>query len=279
MLSYQHKFHAGSAADVHKHVALSLLLAHLAQKEKPFTVIDLYAGEGDYGLGTPEAQKTRDFDSGIARLWARTDIPAQLQRYMDIVRGLNPDGTLVRYPGSPAIARDYLREGDQLILNELHTTSFPVLKRWARLDERIAVHQREGLEALIALTPPKIRRGLALIDPSYEVKTEYADVPQEVGAALHRWAEGIFVVWYPLLADERHKALTSAFTHCDAPTLACELTFAPTKDKASGLRGTGLIVVNPPWQFDVAMKETGAWLGTVLGGRHSLAWLKAPKVS
>lgn len=271
MLSYQHAYHAGGPADVHKHVAFALLLAHLGKKEKPFTVIDLYAGEGDYDLTHYAAQKTGEYLSGIAPVWDAKGAPASLQPYLQAVRRLNPDGALKRYPGSPSLARAALRTDDRLILNEMHKTAFPNLGRWARKDTRISVHKRDGLEALVALVPPMPRRGLVLVDPSYEVKSEYGDVPVKLAEAVHKWREGTLVVWYPMLKEARHRAMLDRIKEIDADIFCDELAFPG----GQGLLGTGVVIVNPPWQFDEAMSEAGAWLARTLPRcKHTAAWLK-----
>ncbi|MCA0201159.1 MAG: 23S rRNA (adenine(2030)-N(6))-methyltransferase RlmJ [Proteobacteria bacterium] len=281
MLSYQHAYHAGGPADVHKHAALCLLLERLAEKDKPFAVIDLYAGHGVYDLGSTEAQKTQEFSSGIARLWPLRNkaAPAAVKKLLAALAPPNPDGTLKSYPGSPALARAALRESDRLILNELHPAAQADLKTWARRDSRISVHMRDGLEALVGLVPPPIRRGLVVIDPSYEVKSEYADVPAALRKAIRKWREGIYFVWYPILADNRHGELVAGLEKgIPCPVLCCELMFTPGKavKDAPGLRGTGLIVVNPPWQFDTAMNEAGAWMAKTMtaNGQHTTRWLK-----
>ena len=276
MLSYRHGFHAGGLADVHKHVAFSSLLSRLAQKEKPFSIIDLYAGEGEYSLDSFAAQKTGDYAKGIAQIWDADAAPPAVAAYLGVIRQLNPAGDLRRYPGSPAIARAFMRENDRLILNELHSTAFPELGRWARKDERISVHQRDGLEALLGLVPPTVRRGLVLIDPSFEVKSEYTTVPEKLGQAVPKWAEGTFIVWYPILKDTRHRALLDGLAaKVAADILVCELALAGKQtDSTPGLRGTGLAVINPPWRFDDTMRETGEWLAKKLGARHSTTWLK-----
>jgi len=277
MLSYQHAYHAGGAADVHKHVALCLLLAHLAKKDKPFCAVDLYAGEGDYNLAGPAAQKTGEYTSGIARLWG-SETPPSANGYMEALRRMNPDGTLRHYPGSPALARAFMRENDALILNELHSGALPILERWARRDARIAVHKRDGLEAMLGLTPPKIRRGLVLIDPSYEVKSEYSVIPEKLAEAARKWSEGIFMVWYPVLKENRHLVLLDGLkAWIDGDVFVAELTLRSEKREGggAGLRGTGVAVINPPWQFDTQMAEAGAWLARGMQqGKHITRWLK-----
>ena len=185
MLSYQHAYHAGGPADLHKHAAMCVLMERLAEKPKPFAVVDLYAGHGVYGLGTDEAQKTKEFEGGIGRLWPKRGevAPQAISALFGAIAPLNPEGRLIYYPGSPAIARAFMREGDLLILNELHPGAHTDLKRWARQDDRITLHKRDGLEALVGLMPPPVRRGLVVIDPSYEIKTEYAALPQALRKA------------------------------------------------------------------------------------------------
>ena len=278
MLSYQHSYHAGGPADVHKHVALTLLLRQITAKPKPATVIDLYAGGGVYRLAADEAQKTGEYRDGIAKLWNN---PApELAAYIAAVRKLNAKGLDV-YPGSPELARQALRPGDQLILNELHPGALHDLKRWAggtglaKQDAEIAVHKRDGLEGLLGLVPPAIRRGLVLIDPSYEMKTDYTAIPETLAKAVAKWREGIFMIWYPVLADARHRPLLTGISAIPSPSVCVELTLPKPKTEG-GLRGTGVIVVNPPWKFDTEMAAAGLAVAKGLGGKHSLVWLNAP---
>lgn len=268
MLSYQHGYHAGGPADVHKHVALSILLGHLRQKDKPFCVIDLYAGDGVYDLASAAAEKTKEFESGIGKVWPA--LPPAADLYANALRALNPDGQLKRYPGSPAIARHALRADDRLILNELHPAAYRNLRKWWAEDARIAPHKRDGLEAMIALTPPAIRRGLMIIDPSFEVKTEYTDIPEKLRETLRKWAEGIYLVWYPVLAEGRHRALLDGLSNLDAEVFGAELTLPTTQ----GLLGTGVAVINPPYQFDTMMRDAGKWFADKLGAKHKATWLK-----
>jgi len=256
MLSYRHGFHAGNWADVHKHAALTLLLVHLRAKAKPFTVIDAFAGDGMYDLTAPEALKTAEFESGIARVWTRKDAPPGVAEYLDVVRAFNAGGRLARYPGSPAIARASLREGDRLVLAELHPTAYAHLKRWAAADKRIAVHKRDGLEFLGGALPPAIRRGVVLIDPSYEVKSDYDTVPAALARALRRWKEGVYLVWYPILPEGRHESLLSAL----APFRPLISEIAPKATPARGLRGGGVAIVNPPFGLADQIERARDWL-------------------
>jgi 23S rRNA (adenine2030-N6)-methyltransferase len=276
MLSYRHGFHAGFWADVHKHAALALLLGHLREKERPFTVIDAFAGDGVYDLTAPEAMKTGEFRDGIARIWRRTDAPEGLAWYLAQVRALNAPQRLAAYPGSPALVRAGLRRQDRLIAAELHPTAHGRLKRWARGDPRIAVHRRDGFELLGAIVPPAIPRGLAFLDPSYEVKAEYETLAPALGKALAKWPHGIYAVWYPVLPEGRHRSLLAALAPLPAEeTVVFEL--APPAPPVTGLQASGLVVLNPPWRFDRSMDEAGRWIAAALWsprpGRHEMRHL------
>ncbi len=281
MLSYQHAYHAGGPADVHKHVLLLRVLAYLARKSKPFVAIDVHAGEGAYALARPEAEKTAEFRRGIARLWAAPAKAEALAPYLDVVRAANPHGALSVYPGSPAFMRAGLRDHDRLILNELHPAAVAVLRRWAGSDPRIAVHKRDADEAIRALLPPEIRRGVVLIDPSYEMRGSYEATAAAVADSVAKWPEGIFVVWFPHLADRRHVPLVDGLKTIDAPMVMSDLDLdsgglADAPDK--GLRGSGVIVINPPWQFaeeaDLLGKELARQLGEGPRAKHTLTWLR-----
>lgn len=283
MLSYQHAYHAGNPADVHKHLALTLLLGHLAAKVKPFAVLDLYAGDGEYDLSQFAPQKTGEYRHGIEALWNVKNVPSALAPYVKAVRDFNPDGELKRYPGSPALARAALRADDRLVLNELHVTVHANLGRWARKDERISVHQRDSLEAMLALVPPSPRRGLVLIDPPYEVKGEYPAVAEKLAEAHTKWREGVYVLWYAILKEARHREMLEILkAKVEGPMLMDELTFTLPKrgDGVSGLLGSGLVVINPPWRFEDEMRDAGHALSrTFEGARHSLTWLKRKEES
>ncbi|MBL8628282.1 MAG: 23S rRNA (adenine(2030)-N(6))-methyltransferase RlmJ [Rhodospirillaceae bacterium] len=282
MLSYRHAFHAGGAADVHKHAVLSLLLDHLAGREKPFCVIDIYAGRGIYGLNSEEAQKRREFTHGIRRVIGDPNRPGLLNSYWRAVDKLNPDGTsaatLARYPGSPQLIRDALRKDDVLIVNELHPADHEELTRWAGDDKRIHVHKRDALEALVALTPPAIRRGLVLIDPAYEVKTEYDTLPAAIADAFKRWPQATYAIWYAVLPENRHSIMRKKLMdHIPADILETEFELGRAKSYP-GMQASGLWIINPPWQIDQSIKDAGDWLAKWLGqerpAKHSMTWLR-----
>ncbi len=280
MLSYQHSFHAGGPADVHKHAGLCLLLNHLAGKEKPFVVIDLYAGDGIYNLASEPAQKLKEFSDGICKIYSTSSYPSEIAPYINIVRNLNTGNVLDTYPGSPFFSKNFLREGDRLVLNELHPSSYRTLKHWKSNDSRISLHKRNALEALLGLVPPSIRRGLVFIDPSYEVKSEFADIPLKVKAATTKWPQGIYALWYPILQDDRHELLVSGIKQkVETDTYRSEVLFSESpkfKSEHSSLRGSGLLVINPPWKFELRMTTIGDWIAKQFTGEskyHTASWL------
>jgi 23S rRNA (adenine2030-N6)-methyltransferase len=277
VLSYQHAYHAGNAADCHKHLALVLLLRRLQQKETPLCFVDSHAGRGLYDLASAEARKTNDAAGGIRRLAEAPDPPAPVRDYLDLVRAHNGPDELRYYPGSAVLAQQLLRDDDRAILLELHPQEFHALRVAIGRDPRVYVHERDCQEGLSALLPPKapIRRGLVLIDPSYEVKEEYETSVTLLGRALERFGTGVFLLWYPLLAEERHLRLKRLLEELGPPkTLISEYRFS---DKLVGLQGSGLAIVNAPWQIDEALGRAMGYVAAALdaGGksRHELRWL------
>ncbi|MBR9830439.1 MAG: 23S rRNA (adenine(2030)-N(6))-methyltransferase RlmJ, partial [Oceanospirillales bacterium] len=197
MLSYQHGFHAGNFADVHKHLLLTLLLQALNRKTKPWNYLETHGGRARYDLTSAQASKTGEFQAGIARIWQQP-APAAAQAYLEQVCALNTEA-LTAYPGSPLLAAQLAREHDRISVMELHPAEAEALKAVFRQDARVAVHHRDGYEGVLSLLPPKPNRGVVLIDPSFEVKQEYADLVQFVSKAYQRWSNGCFAIWYPLL--------------------------------------------------------------------------------
>lgn len=275
MLSYRHAFHAGNFTDVHKHVALVMLLEHLLRKDAPFCCLDTHAGAGIYDLDSRYAQKNREFETGIARLWERSDCPPPVTRYLDIVRGVNPpgpDGTrrLRFYPGSPRIARTFLRRADRIVASELHTTEAPLLQQCFARDLQVSVHHRDGFEMLPALVPPRERRGIAFIDPPYELRDEFSRVAKALVDAWQRWPTGIYLLWYPVqrrqpLARFHLKLKRSGIRN----VLITEMSVVPDVSP-NRLSGSGLLIVNPPWQFASELQAVNKWLEAVLErGAHA----------
>ena len=243
MLSYQHSFHAGNAADVHKHALLAVALARLAGKDKPFTYAETHAGRGLYDLTAPEAARTGEARAGIVRAldrgWFPYDHP--LRAALAATRTRHGPDT---YPGSPLIARHFLRPGDVAHLAELHPQEHAALAGVAGFAH---LHRQDGFEMANAILPPTPRRGMLLIDPSYEVKADYDRIPGIVGRLARKWNVGVIAVWYPILGDDRQAAMARELTETAGPgALASEVRFPPAR-AGHGMVGSGMFVINPPF--------------------------------
>ena len=275
MFSYRHAFHAGNHADVLKHTVLVQVLRYMAQKDKPYWLIDTHAGAGGYSLGSPEAKKKGEFEQGIARLIDRDDLPAAVADYVALVRAFNPGGGLGRYPGSPEIARRLLREQDRLRLFELHPTDLQHLAAHHAGRAHTEVHHDDGFSGLKSQLPPPSKRGVVLMDPSYELKADYGLVIATVREALLRFAECVILVWYPqvnrLEAAQLPKRLKSL-----APKgwLHARITVQSPDSQGFGLAGSGMFVINPPYTLHAQMREVLPFLAGALaqydGASHLL---------
>lgn len=239
MLSYQHAFHAGNAADVQKHALLAFILDYLTQKDKPFTYIETHAGRGLYDLSSAEALKTGEAAQGIAVLEARLPVGHPYRRALAATRQEHGPQA---YPGSPLIAAHLLRPDDKMHLCELHPAEH------AALTSVVEAHilKEDGLAAAISLTPPTPRRGMMLIDPSFEVKSDYDRLPHIIANVVKRWNVGIVALWYPILIDIPHAAMIRALQRTFPEALTHEVRFPPARP-GHRMVGSGLFVVNPPW--------------------------------
>ena len=266
MLSYRHAFHAGNHADVLKHCTLVQLLRHLNQKEKPYWFVDTHAGAGRYRLDSEAAMKNAEFEGGIDRLWKRTDLPPALADYVGMVRGMNSDGRLKHYPGSPWLAYELMRASDRLRLFDLHSTDVRLLeKTFAKAGARVEIRHADGFQELKAVLPPPPRRGLVLIDPAYEDKRDYLRVVAALKEGLTRFATGTFVVWYPCLQRGDATQLPEKLRKLPAKWLDARLTVAAPAADGFGMHGSGMFVVNPPWTLAATLAEVLPFLVAVLG--------------
>ncbi len=253
-MNYRHAYHAGNHTDVFKHAVLVMLLEHLRRKDRPFTVLDTHAGAGTYDLRSPEAEKTGEAADGIGRVLDEP-LPAAAA-YLDLLRRLNPDGLAV-YPGSPAIIAAFLRENDRLIACDLHEEEAAKLRRTFRGDPRVAVHHRDGHEAIKAFVPPPTRRGLVFIDPPYEKddRDAYLRVARRMNAGLKKWPGGMFAAWYPLKDRAGIEQIRKAYDRSNPPTLAAE--FLRTPIDGLTFAGGGLLIANPPYGIETRLKALG----------------------
>jgi 23S rRNA (adenine2030-N6)-methyltransferase len=256
-MNYQHAFHAGNFADVHKHAVLARILVHLRAKPAAFRVIDTHAGSGRYDLLAPEAARGREWQAGIKRLWEASPSPELrdfLAPYLDVVAVLNPDGSLRTYPGSPAIVQALLRARDRLITCELESRANGALKAALRADRRAKVLAIDGWTALRAYVPPKERRGLILVDPPYEENADFSRLSNELAVAHGKWPSGVYLLWYPIKERAAPDALARRLRRLALPNvLRCELMLGPARADA-GLAGSGLILINPPFRLDAQLR-------------------------
>jgi 23S rRNA (adenine2030-N6)-methyltransferase len=249
-MNYRHAYHAGNFADVVKHAVLALVIEHLKLKPAPFRVIDTHAGIGVYDLASEQAQKTGEWREGIGRLMQATLSPgaaAILAPYLDVVRRLNPDGELARYPGSPLLARELMRPDDRLVVNELHPEDLNELKRLFAHDPQVTVMDLDAWTALKALLPPPERRGIMLIDPAYEQTGELDRLADGLKEAVRRFATGTFLLWYPIKESRPVTAFRSNIAALGLPkATAIELMIRGPEDETR-LNGAGLLAVNAPF--------------------------------
>ncbi len=267
MLSYRHAFHAGNHADVLKHFIEVQLLRYLAQKDKPYWYIDTHAGAGCYELDTGYATQNAEFESGIARLWNRDDLPAPLHDYVALVKKLNPAGELKLYPGSPLIAHELLREQDRMRLFELHPTDHEILQEnFAADSRRVLLQKADGFGALKALLPPPPRRALVLIDPPYEEKQDYQRVGTALNEGLKRFANGVYAVWYPQLQRSESRQLPQQLKQLEVKSwLHVSLNVQTPSAEGFGMHGSGMFILNPPWTLHDELKQVMPYLVQVLG--------------
>jgi 23S rRNA (adenine2030-N6)-methyltransferase len=267
MFSYRHGFHAGNHADVLKHVVLVQMLAYLTAKETPLWIVDTHAGAGAYSLDSAFARKKGEFRDGIGRLWGQNALPPTLDAYVQQVRKSNPDGTLRNYPGSPQIAMQMLREQDRLQLFELHTTESQVLQQhFSNAKRRVSVQAADGFAGLKAVLPPASRRGLVLIDPSYEDKADYSKVLETMQDALQRFATGVYAVWYPQVQRQESQDLPGLLKQlAEGDWLHASLTVKAPANDGLGLHGSGLFIFNPPWNLEAGLQAVMPVLVRLLG--------------
>lgn len=268
MLSYRHAFHAGNYADVLKHIVWQQILQHLNSKAKPYCLIDTHAGAGMYSLSDCVANKTAEYRHGIQKLWEREgNLPASVENYLASLKALNPNG-LSRYPGSPWFSLEALRPTDRAWLCEIHSSDFPLLVESVRQSgahpRKVKAIAEDGFETLIAKLPPLERRGAVLIDPSYEIKTDYQVVVDSVVAAHKRFATGTYAIWYPVVDRSKANLIEKGLVRSGIKNIHCyELGLAPDSN-AFGMTAAGLYVINPPWKLTAEMEITLPWLVEVL---------------
>ncbi|MGO1462144.1 MAG: 23S rRNA (adenine(2030)-N(6))-methyltransferase RlmJ [Marinobacter sp.] len=276
MLSYLHAFHAGNFADVQKHAALTLALSMMRAKPSAIACFDTHAGSAIYNLDSERARKTAEADAGIQKLWAhRSGLHSRdWQAVIQLLSQFNAgEGPLSVYPGSPAWIGQCLRPGDSLTAFELHPAENNQLVDWAK-EQTVRVKHEDGLKGFLKQLPPRQPRLMALIDPSYEVKTEYLDVAQTLQKAWQKCRHGVYLVWYPILTSGVQDTLKQALKESPLRKVWCSEVHLDTPPER-GMTGSGMLVVNPPWGFDDRFATMMEDIATeqVLGFSHEHGWL------
>lgn len=267
MLSYRHAFHAGNHADVLKHFVLMQVIAHTAQKDKPFWYIDTHAGAGKYSLDAGYATQNAEYESGIAKLWNENDLPQALLNYVGYIKSLNQPSSpktakLNMYPGSPLCAQALLRADDRMRLFELHPSDFDILRENFKGHQRtVKIDMSNGFGGIKAILPPPPRRAVVLIDPPYEEKQDYQRVVEIIKDSLQRFATGTYIVWYPLLQRPEPNQMVEKLKQLNLKNwLNVSLTVQEPAIEGFGMYGSGLFIVNPPWTLPNILSEVMPYL-------------------
>jgi 23S rRNA (adenine2030-N6)-methyltransferase len=285
-MNYRHGFHAGNFADVFKHVLLRELVAAMQRKPKPFLFLDTHAGRGRYDLAhASSGDRQPEWPDGIGRLWGASDLPpGPLSEYVEAVRRCNREagagaGTLRYYPGSPLLALQQMRPDDRCAFCEQQPDEAAALEQLCAGHRKTRVHEGDGFGATRAMLPPLERRALVLIDPPFESADDMTRIAKAVTEGLRRLPGAVFAIWYPLTQRAPTAPLFRPLREqATAPVLVAE--FRVQADDLPGLCGCGLAIINPPWQFDSAMRPVLAELSRRLApgaGSWRIDWLVAEK--
>lgn len=271
MLSYRHAFHAGNFADVLKHSVLTLVLDYMGRKDKGFSYIDSHSGAGIYQLEDEYAQKTGEYKDGIARLvkahQLKQPIPQPLLPYIELILSLNSDAEtgLSLYPGSPGIARQFSRRQDSAHLFELHPTDINFLTEYCQRWSKSFVKQSDGYQGVLSLLPPPSRRAVVLIDPPYELKEDYEKAVQTLIDGYRKFATGTYILWYPVVKRALVDEMQARFGRSQVKNLL-QVEFCQQSDTLEyGMTGTGLFIINPPWQLSEQLQQILPYMQQTLG--------------
>ncbi|MGL4986113.1 MAG: 23S rRNA (adenine(2030)-N(6))-methyltransferase RlmJ [Treponemataceae bacterium] len=273
MLSYRHSFHAGNHADILKHFTLFVMTKAFCKKEKPFIFYDVHAGRGIYSLESEESKKTGEAQNGILKLFEISNQTEPISS--DLIEFLNFEkkiyNTSKDYAGSFIIVDEFSRDDDIIITFELHSSEINDLRATVkkRSRKKISIHNRNGYEGIVALTPPKAsfsKRGFILFDPSYEVTSDYNDVKNSVTAVLKKWKNASIAIWYPLLEHRKNEINSLKMMSClnDFDHFHCELKIAEQNKSQNRLYGSGMLLINPPYLLEEKLQETIPFLEKTL---------------
>lgn len=269
MFSYRHAFHAANHADVLKHSLYLHILDYYKQKDTAFSIIDTHAGAGLYDLEADWAQTKLECEQGLDLVIQSERPPPMISRYLDAVAALNSDGVARYYPGSPWLGLTSLREQDFFHGFELHPSEFPALEQNVsqlsrRNPRRIKLYNTDGFNDSLRLMPPPSRRGIVMMDPSYEAKTDYKKALQYLEACLKKFPQCCFILWYPLVQRQEVRTLQKQLNALTATWIHISLTVKKPSADGFGLHGSAMFIVNPPWTLSADAKATLPWLRDTL---------------
>jgi 23S rRNA (adenine2030-N6)-methyltransferase len=294
MLSYLHQYHAGNFADLHKQLLLTEILGNLTEKNKPFTMMDTHGGEGYYLFSSKLSKNYRELQSGLAPFFNQLELfkqdsktPELLKKYARLLQNWNPNNSLEIIPGSPLLLSHYLRNDSKLIVCEKHPSVFAKLEtNFLSKNSNITLSQNNGYQLTKACLPPKEKRGVIFIDPSYEEKSEYEQLADCITHAIKRFSTGIYVIWYPILNNRPKDAIDWLIRKILALPIRAlwqhewYLESGLTRETSGfhALQGSGLLCLNLPWQADQNLNLSMDWLNTRLfpGRKVKHIWLKQP---
>ncbi|MCJ8312639.1 MAG: 23S rRNA (adenine(2030)-N(6))-methyltransferase RlmJ [Saccharospirillaceae bacterium] len=271
MLSYRHSFHAGNYADVLKHIVCVEIFEHMLKKDKPFEYIDTHSGAGLYSFHSSHAQKLKEHDAGISLISPKA-FP-ELKSYFDVIQLAQKKGVehkddlskLAFYPGSPWIAKQFLRRNDRSWLFELHPEDFKLLSKNIPTSKFSRVQKEDGFQGLKAIMPPTSKRAFVLMDPSYEVKSEYDQVVKSIAQAYHKFKSGTYAIWYPVVERAWINRMESQLKSAGVRNIQRFELAVNTDDSQSGMNASGMIVINAPWTLFKKMEMVLPKLAKVVG--------------
>ena len=254
MLSYRHGYHAGNAADVLKHFILIYVLDYIKKKDKSFIFIDSHAGAGKYLISDPYMQKNKEYLQGIEKILQLKNDNIFLKKYLDLIKSINFNSDLKIYPGSCYLAARSLRPNDNLHFFELHPTEFLNLKKNFKDDSRVIIENEDSYQKLNKLLPPKEKRAVILIDPSYELKDEYEQVFKMLSNCYKKFSLGVYIIWYPILKSNKAVSFTLNILKKNYKNLShIEMI---TDNLNNGMQGSGLFIINCPWSIEKDLKKS-----------------------
>ena len=254
MLSYRHGYHAGNAADVLKHFILTYVLDYIKKKDKGFIFIDSHAGAGKYLISDPYMQKNKEYLQGIEKILQLKNDNIFLKKYLDLVKSINFNSDLKIYPGSCFLAARSLRPNDNLYFFELHPKEFLNLKKNFENDSRVIIENRDSYQRLKKLLPPKEKRAVILIDPSYELKDEYEKVLEMLSDCYKKFPLGVYIIWYPVLKNKKSEKFIFNVLKKNYKNLShVEMI---TDNSNNGMQGSGLFILNCPWSIENDIKKS-----------------------